>query len=139
MDVPTKHRQRFTLFVTILTLFLSVALLVAIGLSVPSSRFDLLPGFDEPQSGPSYPDLTPATLGQSGKLQVGRAQELRTHQPDEHDADEHQADERAAAGQQLARPHAAPPAASSTKRCSSSSDTGRAGPKRPRHMTARLQ
>ena len=33
MDIPTKHHQRFTLFVTILTLFLAVALLVAIGVT----------------------------------------------------------------------------------------------------------
>jgi sortase family protein len=38
----------------------AIGLLVAIGLSVPSSWFDFLPGTDERPSGPSYTDLTPA-------------------------------------------------------------------------------
>jgi len=46
----------------------AIGLVVAMGLSVPSSWFDFLPGFDEPQSAPSYTDLTP---GAPVRLAVG--------------------------------------------------------------------
>jgi hypothetical protein len=58
---PGAPLQRFaTGFARFSAVVGAIGLLVAIGLSVPSSWFDFLPGSDEQPSGQSYTDLTPA-------------------------------------------------------------------------------